>query len=160
MSEFRILDVVLRLFPDVTAAVEEYNQIRSDRESRSIARSLANEEALYTQFARKIWLLSQSSSQSGRNLDQRSLDRLGAGTTDFILNGLREMEELLRNLKADLHNFSVSTVSPSFPAIPPSPRAQMTNRGAGGSGQAETKGKQSPGDPEKRSKDSFHEKIG
>ncbi|KAK0639446.1 hypothetical protein B0T16DRAFT_395178 [Cercophora newfieldiana] len=107
MADFRVLDVVSRLFPEVTEAVEAYKKVRSDSEIRGIARSLANEEALFTQFARKVSLLSQSSTHVG-SLDKSSLDTLGAGTTDFILKGLNEMEDLLHKLKSDLNNFSVS----------------------------------------------------
>jgi len=104
MADFRVLDVILRLFPEVTDAVEEYRKVRSDREIRGIARSLANEEALFTQFARKISLLSTVTG----SLDKGSLEKLGTGTTDFVLKGLNEMEDLLHKLKADLKNFSVS----------------------------------------------------
>jgi hypothetical protein len=113
MAEFRVLDDVQRLFPEVTEAVDEYKKIRPDREIRGIARSLANEEALYTQFARKVSLLSQSSTHTG-SLDKGSLDKLGDGTSDFVLNRLQEMEELLKKLKADLNNFSVSAVGLNF----------------------------------------------
>ncbi|KAK0613636.1 hypothetical protein B0T14DRAFT_282884 [Immersiella caudata] len=107
MADFRVLDDVQRLFPEVTEAVDEYKKIRSDREIRGIARFIANEEALYTQFARKVSLLSQSSTHTG-SLDKGSLDKLGDGTTEFVLNRLQEMEDLLKKLKADLNNFSVS----------------------------------------------------
>jgi Xaa-Pro aminopeptidase len=120
MADFRVLDDVQRLFPEVTEAVDEYRKIRSDREIRGIARSLANEEALYSQFARKLSLLSQSSTHTG-SLDKGSLDKLGDGTTDFVLSRLQEMEDLLKKLKADLNNFSVSAVGSNFvpPFLPP-----------------------------------------
>jgi hypothetical protein len=140
----------------VTKAVEEYKKIRSDREIRGIARSLANEEALYTQLAQKVFLLLQSPIHAG-SLDRRSLDGLGDGTTDFVLSGLREMEELLLKLKADLNNFAVSAVS--LPSSS-SPLAQAADCVAGGLERDQNKGNKSAGSSQKYTKDAFHESPG
>ena len=106
-----IVSSVRGLFPDVTAAVEQYRQTKDDRDVRNLARRLANEEALYDQFIRKLSLLpSPVSTKSGDVLLRNVKSSFGIATANNLKNDLHQMEEFLRALKSDLANTSRGTV--------------------------------------------------
>ena len=107
-----VVSGVRRLFPDVTAAVEQYRQAKPDREARNLARRLANEEVLYDQFIRKLALLQSAVSTKGEDGILRGIEsRFGPEIAVELTGDLRQMEEFLRGLKADLANTSRGTVS-------------------------------------------------
>ncbi|KAK3368626.1 hypothetical protein B0H63DRAFT_488832 [Podospora didyma] len=109
MLDFSILEDVLQIFPDVTAAVDKYKEARPGHTARSIARRLANEETLYSQFTQKLLLLSHAPSIRTDGLHEKILVVLGAGVANLILASLKEMQRQLRELRKDLDNNSRGT---------------------------------------------------
>ncbi|KAK3357864.1 hypothetical protein B0T25DRAFT_567120 [Lasiosphaeria hispida] len=104
MIDCRILRDVLDLFPHVTAAAGKYKAEKPGRESRSIARRLNSEAALYSQFTYKVSLLSDPPSIRNDGLHQRVVEWLGVRRTELLTAILSEMQQLLRALMADLAN--------------------------------------------------------
>lgn len=111
MAGINVVSNIRRLFPDVTAAVEQYRQAKSDRESKSLARRLANEEVLYDQFMRKLSLISPLKTIEGDgDVLQSAESKLGCKGIDSLRVDLYYMEDFLRALKAELANASRGTV--------------------------------------------------
>lgn len=123
MSVSEIVGSVLTLFSDVTAAVEKYREAKTDRDSRSLARRLANEAALYNHFVRKLLLLAHSSSVLDAGIGQRIQAKLGIETANLLGKNLQSMQTLLRAFNADLANTSRGTVcyGHGTPKKPPPP---------------------------------------
>jgi len=111
MSGFGSLGENLRLFPEVTEAVSKYREVKSDRDSRSLARRITNEAALYDQFVRRLLLVSaHSAAHHDVELPKAIQNRLGPETASQLLTSLQSMGLLLRNLRADLANTSAGEV--------------------------------------------------
>lgn len=107
-----IVSSVRGLFPEVIAEVEQYRRTKDDRDARNLARRLANEEALYDQFMRKLSLLPSVSSTNSRDALLRNVEnKFGSKTADDLKSELHLMEDYLRGLKPDLANTSRGTVS-------------------------------------------------
>ncbi|KAH8682293.1 hypothetical protein BX600DRAFT_39658 [Xylariales sp. PMI_506] len=110
MANTSLVSSVRDLFPDVAAAAEQYRRAKLDRESRNLARRLTNEEALYDQFMHKLWLVSSSKSSAPTGDLLPDIEgRLGGHSAVSLVDDLRQMEEFLRSLKADLVNTSRGT---------------------------------------------------
>jgi hypothetical protein len=102
------------LFPEVAAAVQQYEQAKSDRESRDLARRLGNEEAMYDQFVRRIEQLMSSASIQGNDPLRNIHQRLGIQNATSLRNRLEHMQRLLSSLKTDLTNSSRGSVSQQY----------------------------------------------
>lgn len=111
MADMDIVTSVRRLFPEVTAAVEQYQKAKPDREARNLARRLGNEEALYDQFIRQLSLLSPAPSTKNTDEPLHNVEsRLGVETAGRLRTDLLQMADFLHDLKADLSNTSRGTV--------------------------------------------------
>jgi hypothetical protein len=102
------------LFPEVAVAVQQYEQAKPDRESRSLARRLGNEEAIYDQFVRKLGQLMSSVPIHGNDPLGSIHERLGVENAASLRNHLEQMQQLLTSLKTDLANSSRGTVGPQL----------------------------------------------
>lgn len=106
------------LFSKAVQLAEKYREARSDQESRSIARHLSSEAAVYHQLTLKVALLTASPSPcspSVEGADEEILSRLGTHRTSLLVKCLETMTRLLVNLFSDMSNMRRGTVSQSQP---------------------------------------------
>jgi hypothetical protein len=122
MSGFEIVGLLLGLYPLVVDAVNVYKATKTSRAATSLIRKLKIEEVIYRQFVYKLvapniqgadiyrFTLNQEPPGLGpwQNvaMNQKLRIRLGPETADFVLDILREIERLLKDLNADLSNIS------------------------------------------------------
>ncbi|KAI1872460.1 hypothetical protein JX265_005340 [Neoarthrinium moseri] len=110
MPSIKTASNVRMLFPDVTAAVEQYRQAKPDRDARNLARRLSNEEAMYDQFMQKLTLVAGRSRVGGGGEVINQIERrLGCEAAESLRADLQRMEDFLHALKADLVNASRGT---------------------------------------------------
>ena len=97
------LSKIRELFQDVIKSVLQFQQTRSDRYTRNLARSLRNEEVLYGNFLCQLFLLSPPSLKEQAGKTFRDIERrLDRATVESLKDDLCEMESFLSGLKADL----------------------------------------------------------
>ncbi|OBR12200.1 Het and ankyrin domain protein [Colletotrichum higginsianum IMI 349063] len=106
MSDLDPVRAVLAVFPQVTEAAERYKIAEPDRESRGLARGIANERTLFDQTAQRILLFSPSSASSSSHDDNAWLpcleNELGRETAAQVLHDLQTLTEQLQILKTEL----------------------------------------------------------
>ncbi|KAE9378877.1 hypothetical protein N431DRAFT_478013 [Stipitochalara longipes BDJ] len=122
MSGFEVVGLLLGLYPLVVDAVNVYKATKTGRAATSLIRKLRVEEVVYHQFVYKLLApnvpgtdiyrlyLNQELPDVGLwqevALNQKLRIRLGAEKADIILDILREIESLLRDLNTYLSSIS------------------------------------------------------
>ena len=114
------MGLLLGLYPIVVDAVNVYKATKTGRAATSLIRKLKIEEVIYRQFVYKLLApnvqgddvyrlnLNQEPPDLGQAelLNQKLRIRLGSETADLVLEILREIESLLRDLNAELSSIS------------------------------------------------------
>ncbi|KAK1835682.1 hypothetical protein QBC39DRAFT_368185 [Podospora conica] len=108
-SDCQMLGQVLDLWPAALDAVKRFKDTKPDAESRSVARGLNTEAALYKQLIAKILLLTDASSIQDPELQKKVTAKLDVEKTALLLTHLREMHRLLTTLIKDFGNTSRGT---------------------------------------------------
>jgi hypothetical protein len=126
MAGFEITGLLLGLYPIVIDAVNLYKATKTGRAAASLIRKLKTESMIYSQFVRKLLapnvpdeeidrFLKQEPPDLNRwqavMLDQKLRCRLGPETANLILEILREIEMLLKDLKTELSSISRGMVT-------------------------------------------------
>lgn len=109
-ADCQMLGDVQDLFPTVLTAVDKFRSTKPDAESRSVARGLNTEAALYRRLIAKILLLADVPSIRDPNLHQNVTAKVGVERTALLLTHLKEMHRLLTTLIWDFGNTSRGTV--------------------------------------------------
>lgn len=109
-ADCQMLGDVQDLFPTVLTAVDKFRRTKPDAESRSVARGLNTEAALYRRLIAKILLLADVPSIRDPNLHQNVTAKVGVERTALLLTHLKEMHRLLTTLIWDFGNTSRGTV--------------------------------------------------
>lgn len=110
-ADCRMLGDVQDLFPTVVLAVDTFRRTKPDAESRSVARGLNTEAALYRRLIARILLLADVPSVRDPNLHQSVTAKVGVERTALLITHLKEMHRLLTTLIWDFGNTSRGTVS-------------------------------------------------
>lgn len=119
MSGFEIAGLLLGVYPIVLGAINVYKATKSGRAAAVLIRRLKTEEVVYRQFVQKLLISNVSQEQVQKLLDRKSPDmkswkdstlnrklgdRLGSDKADLILEILREMDKLLKDLNTEFSN--------------------------------------------------------
>ncbi|KAF4912267.1 hypothetical protein CGCF415_v003763 [Colletotrichum fructicola] len=105
MSGHDPISALLSIFPDVTEAAEKYKITEPDRESRGLARGIANEKIQFHETAQRLNFLSIKAGSSGNcNWVQRAEERFGSEKAGQILHDLQSLTSQLLTLETDLIN--------------------------------------------------------
>jgi len=125
MSGLEIASLVLGGFPLLFTAIESYKSAKSGRVAAQLSRRMKTESIIYHQFLRNLvqphvseaefkQLFNQESTNTkawqDENLLKQVQERLGVDTTNHIFDQLHEMDQLLKQLAAELSNISKGTV--------------------------------------------------
>lgn len=110
MPDSQTIVSIGQLFAEVTEDVETFNETRLDSMSRSLARRVFNETAMYNQLFCKLMLVSHSSSNDA-HLWQRIETRLGDKTAGLLATSFQSLIKTLEKLKIDIANINIGTVS-------------------------------------------------
>ncbi|KAH8746033.1 hypothetical protein BGZ57DRAFT_936044 [Hyaloscypha finlandica] len=122
MSGFEVVGLLLGLYPIVVDAVNVYKATKTGRAATSLIRKLKIEEVIYHQFVYKLLASNVQGDDMYRldlnkeppdlsrwqavALNQKLRIRLPSETADLVLEILREMETLLKDLNAELSSIS------------------------------------------------------
>jgi hypothetical protein len=122
MSGFEIVGLLLGLYPIVVDAVSVYKATKTGRAATSLIRKLRIEEVIYRQFVHKLLApnvegediyqlyFNQQPPDIDRwqavALNQKLRLRLGSDKADLILQILREIDNLLKDLNTELSSIS------------------------------------------------------
>ncbi|WYZ42117.1 hypothetical protein EsH8_V_001012 [Colletotrichum jinshuiense] len=105
MSDHNRISAVLSVFPQVTEAAEKYKIAEPDRESRGLARGIANEKTLFDQTAQRLLLISQPPSPYDDNAWLQQLEKeLDAENAAGVLRDLETLTGQLQAVRVELVN--------------------------------------------------------
>lgn len=105
MSDHNRISAVLSVFPQVTEAAEKYKIAEPDRESRGLARGIANEKTLFDQTAQRLLLISQPPSPYDDNAWLQQLEKeLDAENAAGVLRDLETLTGQLQAVRIELVN--------------------------------------------------------